>query len=730
MRVRQARLVERLCSSPIRFALVMAFLYVSFLQVWGTADKESLFKFESAYGARYADLRLGAMAVRHGVATVWGVPVFDATQGFGYRLPLQGSLGQTPFVFLRYIMSAEAIQLSYLFPALTCCLWTVAAFCSTPGLVRARWGRPFVVVSLLGPIVLFTIVNEWTPTAASFCSRATLILLLLRIAANSQLPLSHREAGRWAFAGGIALVYLISGHPGEWPLSAPTAIVAIALLLNRGRRLDSYRVRWSLGAAGIVTVLGVMSTLVVSISELIVEAERPTTGAFRAPQSYLVHSAVKIPNVVSALGNERLAEIVVLLVMAAVGPIVNFYLKTSGRYEFVCLIGLLPVVMGYLQVQRGPRHRIVGAGLSLIAVTLTWWLGELTFFPAVTQSSGAFQHAPQVLFTNVLLLAIVGTQKKSTVGTHSRLRSTQHVLALVALLTVALQPLSLLNRTRPKARTLESKELESRRFFPENVRSSALIRNVRTAPGGLAPGWVRSFSGRPALESEPKIRNASTLSLRDKFSQVVLTQDLLSAGMEDVRDFMSLAMVVAATEDEDAGALVADTDGERLQAVVLPDGTPGVLLERRQFHAFVLDRTELEDGDRRCPLLDAPSCLSVIAPRPVEARSAPRWRIGSNGEVATYDWDAPVGTWGVLVPMDYDSALAVVDRATDTVLTTHSHYGLLAIEVPPGQRSGTVEIGVRPDIRMYGRALSTYLVTFGIATGALMTLRVGRRHRL
>ena len=144
-------MIRRALSSPVRIAGAFAVAVTIFVGMWGTDDLESLYRFERAYGARYAGLAVGDMAVTSGVGSLGGVPVYDLTQGFGYRLPTQGSLGQSPLVFLRFVAGAELIQLLSLLPALFLCSWAVTSLLGRRSMGQSAARLGLAHVALLGP---------------------------------------------------------------------------------------------------------------------------------------------------------------------------------------------------------------------------------------------------------------------------------------------------------------------------------------------------------------------------------------------------------------------------------------------------------------------------------------------------------------------------------------------------------------------------------------------------
>jgi hypothetical protein len=466
--------------------------------------------------------------------------------------------------------------------------------------------------------------------------------------------------------------------------------------------------------------LGVCAVFAISSFEIVYELGRPTTNSIRDAQG-LALPGPNLPYIATLVGGESRAALVVLIVMSVMGPVVNFLRPTHGRYEFVAL-GLIAVLAFSTRWWRsGGQHRLVRWSLGVILVTIVWWLAEVTStLPTILRSSGAWLHAPQVLVTGVLGALCAGQllRYSSRWG-----RSVIGAIVVGSLSMIVLQPLSLLSNTTPSRPDWDGALSASARLLPREIRAT-VVQESRNS-GSVTPGWVRAFEGFPVLESEPKYRNAATLSLGTGLGQIVSSNQLLEADFADFRDFASIDTVVGLAHDETNPAM--PTPGEMMERVILPSGEPGVALRRRRFHTFTLERPQLASGDVRCPLLDDPACVTKVAPSQTEPRDEVRWRLGKGDVLATYEWEVSRAAWAVLVPLDFDPALVVTDVESSDVLRTHSHFGLLAVEVPAGASSGVMQFTLRPDARMYARVLATYLHSIGLIVAVVSVYR-RRRH--
>jgi hypothetical protein len=710
--------------SPTKFAIFFSTSYLGFYLFWGTSDIENAPKFDRAFAARYSGIQLGDMAVTDGVASYWGIPLFDATQGFGYRLPTQGSLGQSPFIFLRWIASVEVIQLAYLTAALFLCSWTIGQFC------RERLGKSsefatFVLhLALLGPLLLFSVVNEWQSAAVAFCSRAVLIIFVFYLARSQGNETEIVLNPLICSAAATAFFLIVIGHPGEWALALPPLVMIFILLIQRWKysRCGVYKRLFKVCFSPPFVIVGcaIFSFLII-VSDLLYESNRPVSSSLRIAQRFGIEFQ-QLPTFSSLGKHSAFVEVFVALLMATFGPVVNLFFETSGRYEFVALPLLLLVAVRFLFRSRSKQSNhgnMVRLGLILASVIFGQYSGELLgLVPGPIQSSGAYQHAPQLLIVSVILWCIsnqqsawssrsnLGSDLKKKIGTI--LSSGATTIALVGIL---IQPFSLLKLTSPEGmRNYRSAVKQTELKLKADFRTADFLYIPdwhESSHSWLAPGYVRAFEGFPVLENEPKLRNASTLNLNPVFNQLVYSPNLSSDEFSLFRDFASIINIfgVGASKTYQNG-LNADKASEKIG---ISSESKIAVTTQRSFHTFLIHQRDLAKDESRCPLLELASCIQQVTNEIVSPRPTPRWKLGKGNVLATYDWDNPSGAWGVLIPMDYDSALKVKEQESGKVLDTYSHYGLLVAELPDSKNSGKFQIYVEPDWRMKSRSLASYL---------------------
>ena len=710
---------------PKRTAFWFSSLFVIFQATWGTADIENSPKFDRAFASRYSGPKVGDMAVTNGIGSYWGVPVFDATQGFGYRLPTQGSLGQSPFVFLRWFASVELIQLIYLGFAIFLCSWTIGNYCRDHVKHHYRWAVLLLHATILGPLILFSVVNEWQVSSVGFCSRAILIIFVFHL---SKLR-THRESriseSQLSAVVATAFFLIVVGHPGEWSLALPPLILILFKTIQGKIRSKSKSSRDFIRSRYTPQFLigtGAIFVLLLNVSDLFIELERPVSSRIRSSQTTGI-TFDQLPSFSFLAEYQRVVELVVALGMSIFGPLVNVFVGSNGRYEFAAFSMLMIVSLDYF-VHRSnvPKEFVstLNSGLTLAALTLGFYLAEvLNFMPELLRSSGAYQHAPQLLIVSVLLWITDGKYFGHMLRPRPYSSFAQKILhkfrkfaVSIAIVGIFAQPISLLKTTSPQGiRNFQKAIKESELSLAENFRNSDPgIRVISNSHSYVVPEFVLAFEGYPTLNNEPKIRNTSTLMLRGVFNQLVVLPDLKTPDQLLIRDFASILPTIG--KDKSKFFSENDSKGQTSKLLSSVVSTNSLVTDRSRFHTFAVNESEFVSDQKRCPLFDRPECIHVVSTYISNPRAVPRWKLGNGKVLATYDWAVAHQAWGVLIPMDFDRALRVTDKESKSTIKTHSHFGLLLAQIPKGEKSGTFEVSVDADWKMRLRATAAYYSLF------------------
>lgn len=454
---------------PRNTAFFFSLAFVIFQAIYGTSDTETSSKFDRAFASRYLGPRVGDMAVTNGIGSYWGIPVFDATQGFGYRLPTQASLGQSPYIFLRWFASTELIQLVYLGFAIFLCSWTIGNYCREHIKNRVQWSILLLHMAVLGPLVLFSVVNEWQIVAVGFCSRVVLIFFVFHQTDLQFNQRSENSRSRWSIAVTTALYLIAVGHPGEWTLALPPLIMIIFRIVwqrNLSLAVSFKNYFYTQVTPQLLIGLGAAFVLLLNVSELLIEIGRPLSSQIRVAQSTGI-TFDQIPSLSSYSEYQKFVELTVAFGMSVLGPIVNIFFSTNGRYEFSALSILVVVFLDYLICRRSAHEksiRSMNSGLALAFLIIGFYLTEIfDFIPALLKSSGAYQHAPQLLIVSVLLW--VSDREHRTLILHAKTnRFSKKTVSIIrkfaifiAILGIVVQPFSLLKDTSPQGiRNLEA----------------------------------------------------------------------------------------------------------------------------------------------------------------------------------------------------------------------------------------------------------------------------------
>ena len=231
--------------SRVASALVCGGAIAALVMVLGTRDLET---YEHAFFS--LDRGTAVQSVH-----VLGHPVYTLAIGLGVRLPLHGSLEASP----------AALASPYLPAPLTYWLLLTIAIGGTVLVMRYAleplcgprvWWLAPVLVFCAAPMVDYTIYNDWTETALTYCASIACVFaphaLLTSWNATSTLP--HRRLGTLSIAG-VVWGLIAASHPGYWPLVATALVCTAVLTLCR----SDYPFRTRLAAVGLLAAVSIVA---------------------------------------------------------------------------------------------------------------------------------------------------------------------------------------------------------------------------------------------------------------------------------------------------------------------------------------------------------------------------------------------------------------------------------------------------------------------------------------
>jgi len=245
-------------------------IYLLLFAIIGTGDSEELFNGAYSYAASYNPNRLFSSAPTFGKHTLLAIPVYDTTIGTGYRLPLLYSTSHSPFVFLRYFLTTQSIQLVSLGIAVFVTAFAIRKFFEGLSPVKSKQKQSMMFygfyLAIIGPTFTYLYANDWSTQAVQYLGAVIVILKLVDrswLDQDSMEPLStfHIPAG---LAFGIVCFTL--GHPGNIPnYLIPIGVISLFAISRNRIRPKHIPVLALIACIAIVsiapTVLGIFSEL-------------------------------------------------------------------------------------------------------------------------------------------------------------------------------------------------------------------------------------------------------------------------------------------------------------------------------------------------------------------------------------------------------------------------------------------------------------------------------------
>jgi hypothetical protein len=184
-------------------------------------------------GGEYRSTREPGIGVPSGIKRALAVPVWNQTQGLGQRMPtLMYSQTQSPFIFFDYLVPIEVNFTVRLFSVSFLALAVGNSIVLSWGTLAYRRRLLFLDGSLLGPLVLYTIHNDWYCQAEQYWGLFLIIISFFHrdFYTRGKFPrcgLSVLPA--IGFLLGVAIV--LTNHPTWYSI---TAMSLLFLMMHKG----------------------------------------------------------------------------------------------------------------------------------------------------------------------------------------------------------------------------------------------------------------------------------------------------------------------------------------------------------------------------------------------------------------------------------------------------------------------------------------------------------------
>lgn len=699
-------------------------IYLLLFTIIGTGDSEELFNGAYSYAASNNPDKIFATASTFGKHTLLGVPIYDTTIGTGYRLPLLYSTSHSPFVFLRYFLTTQMIQLVTLGIAACVTGLAIQKFFEGISPVKSKSKQNFLFycfyLAIIGPTFTYLYTNDWSTQATQYLGAVIIFLKLIDRSwfdQDSVEPLStfHIPAG---LAFGIVCFAL--GHPGNIPnYLIPIAVMFTCVILRNRVRLKH------------IPVLVLLTCIVIA-------SFAPTVLGITTELAKQPYPRVVASSWMSSQSGQTF-RLTIEIFTAVFWPLVN--LLSFGKSNFVenaanGFSGLLISAIAFVAIKRiwGCRKRC--PVIFVLTFVLICSINQMIFqrYLGPFQPSASWQlRDPLIAVTSIFAVVAVSVFDSSTKerGTKGLRNGVMFGLLISSLFPIA----TLLGHIQDEG--------ISNGFLTRWMKggNSEWVQKMKEA--GVQPGdrvyishpdlfrdaqWY-GFRNQPQLNQLsvstingwPKMRSSFTLVSGDQRRRFVNLIDSSHGCQMNTLGFLAVDWVI----DKNNNCLNEYEKFYGTDAIeVFSLGTNENVADSSEVRLYRIDHkeiftaTELSEADARnvCPIMSSGNCFSSNSYSSF-GRQSGAFKLCIERCVAVLSVPSTGALSVVVIPLDFDKALEVRDPVANTKLETKSQNGFLAVEIEKSaEYVRTLEVAIKPDLHMWINALSPWTVILILTT--------------
>ena len=698
--------------------------YVLAAGIVGTADLEERFNGAYSYAASFKRGDIFSQAPTFGKHTLLGVPVYDTSIGFGYRLPFLYGTNTSPLVFLREIFTTQAIQLIVFAISLAVAVFAINRFFDEWMNRKRNYKYLTLLVifdlAILGPSFVYTFTNDWSTQAVQYFGFCTLVAVLLERSVFDRNNIEQVFSNRRVMMIAVALVFSAIGHPGNLP-NYFFVILLIILYLNKIHAFTK-TVAWRLVA---IVAFGLVLLIPIVIDIFLESSRQPfdravAVGWFSLADKGVARTVVDLTAATfyplfsvfsagrsAAIENVSIGFAGYAVILIALSKLRQFWLSRKEAPQFILILG---VIVGCI-VQMSLQNR-----LGLFRSSAAWQLRD-----------------PLVLLTSIFVVIYVGVNANQP---DSGLQASRRNLLVCALSISALFPVAtLFNHIRTDG--FRSGVISEFISPPSNAWADSLVA-IGVRPGQRVyvsdPNLFRfadwhGYVMQPqfvdlslsTIQGWPKIRSSSTLTTGENDVPKKFL-NLIGSGYgcrEHELSFMSVDWVIDKDlacfekyQQEFGGDSVEKFHiGENHIAEKLVSSVWAYRISPK--HVFEIATLGVEIDRQFCPLLSASGCLNTFGIKPL-IKNGNEFGLCISGCVARATVSEISRDVKVVFPLDFDRALSVYDLNAETFLPTDAYHGLLKVDLGSSATTHNLEIRLKPDWRMRMNAASTWLALIGL----------------
>jgi hypothetical protein len=709
---------------PLIVAFIVAGITTLCWGIIGTNDLEEQFNGAYSYAASFKS-GIFSRAPEFGKHTALGVPVYDTSVGLGYRLPFLYGTSHSPFVFLRYIFTTEAIQFFVVFVS------SFIAMASLNFMYKSwntggsrRYGLTMMLLLdlvVFGPPTIYLFLNDWSTQAAQYFGALAITSSLFEKTWFCNGAVKPLGSTRVQFTLTIGSILMFMGHQGNIPNFL--ALIAIPLIFHvYSKRITFQDYKQAFFLFGVVVVNGMPNILDLSFESAKQPFERIT-----AINWYSFN--------VSTRG---ILIFIKQLVRSNSWPIdsinsfrfPDFVAESSKGYFGLALIILS--ICGFVFIKKS-KPLIIAYLLLTSCLVLVCLQSAFQQRLGILASSAAWQLRDTLLIISTIFIALFSAALGDSRSTKLLSLTILRTITALAVCFSALFPLSVMG-------------IQGRNSGYDNGIISEAIRYKDNS-------WIEKLRGAGVKVGDriyianPDLFRFASWSGYEKLPQFVDINVSTINGWPKMRSAFTLAKNQAGFEAKFYNVIdsrfgcrpyeldflavdwVIDSNGECYKDFLLEFGEKDVtiismgrngrandsksvfLYKLNQRKIYTANNDNLSGSNKPCALLVEDNCLNKLGIG-AELIGEKYFNLCIQSCIAELLWYSREPNSQIVVPIDYQPFLKIVDTRTNRELEASSHNGLLKIDPGKNTRYGdTIKILLEPDALMLARALAAWFST-------------------
>ncbi|CAB4750126.1 unannotated protein [freshwater metagenome] len=721
--------------------------------VIGQYGMESVLRFESNWAAKYAYQTNSKGIHSSGIFRYLGVPIFDGFQHLGIRLPnFSSNYTIHPMVFLsRYVATYTLTQL-FVIMNLSILFYFIALTFKSWDLKYWKSATLFTSTALSGPIIILLVHLDWAATAATFCG----VFGLTTVLVDKSLYVSNfstSDLQRLLAKTIFVFSALITNHPVGFFVAIPMFVaITFRFVTLRPDPKHGLKIVSVFISMSIIAVICLIQILEKSFGEI-----RPPVGSLFDFFNYRASSPTNLIFYITAAVSVSALQPIFWL--SELSPHIT---KLSDFFAWPLLAGSF--LFSINKSTRLPKSLILfrrnmvlvffGYLLSSILVGLV--SQRNVFGVNVLIRGDGWEYAIAVFGVVVIsspILLLTSIQKSDQILGFKFWRQTPIISSLILLgfavsilypiVALVKGPSRVASSSYEQLKNSDGLSIVERAKLGENRRFVFLKSIAFEGTKGLSSlqrGWlpilgiphplVLSRNGFPTPAGSPHFQDPGTLSttlggdtefygsqcsprLYDFLGIDTVIADFLDTGcIEEISRYFSSATESHHFQPEICYGLktcsvstrIGDKDFSGLSVTAIrPVG----------FHSFYLTKF-VNDRNSVCAL-ESSLCLDNLRSNPGLKFDGNPLKFCEHSCWVNYNYQVPQDAQFLVVPINFDSAITVMNKYTKQSFKVENIQGLVGVRLDQNNRSGTLEIDVVADTKMKMWVFATYLHTVLLA---------------